>query len=380
LITTVALVANPGLQEMLQLKLAQRLIKLKDYLVSTIIGLTPFFLVVMSVLYFFVLKKDELYDAPLIKVIIFSCLLNLTNTTIFNNAIFALDKLIKSQILSILRQGGFLLLVAFLFLINKLSIINVFWAYCITNTFSIIYVLYLNFKDKVADRFKLAYSKELFLNSLKTYFNNVLNFLTYRANMYILQIYVGFYEFGIYSLAVTLVEKLWIFPESIRSVLYLELTSERQNETFLLKIMRLMTFFIIVSSLFIVPLSFYFIPLVFSKQYTASVLPFLILLPGALLFFYTKLLGAYFIIKNKIIINTYMVIITTSVNIILCFILIPKIFVLGASIAATASYMVGSIYHLFKFSELTKINFAEIFIVKIDDFAVIKKLWARWAK
>ena len=369
--STITLLSNFGLPEMLQLQLAKKIINLKDYLASTLLSTMPIYLLVTSLLFYYLFSANNVYDKPLILSGLYFCLLYQLNS-IFHNAIYALDKILKFQLLEILKQSSFLLITILLYLINFLNIANIFWILVFSNSFSIIYILYINFKTKYKKKVMLAYSKNLFKNSLRAYLNNLLTFMTFRLDLYILKYYVGFYEIGIYSLAVTLVEKLWLFPDSVRSVLYLELSNERQGDDFVAKVLRILTLVILVSGLLIGFLSYYIIPLVFSEKFRDSVLPFIILLPGIMFFCYSKLLASYFIVKDLIKINTYSSIIITIINLSLNVLLIPKFFVAGASIATSIAYIVGSLYHIKKFSSISNIELKSLFIIKKNDFKILK--------
>ena len=371
--STLTLFTGFGLVEMLQLKLAQKLIRLKDYIASTLSATMPIYLITLCVLFYFFYVNDSLGNQVLLNAGLMLCLLFQLNF-IFHNAIFALDKIVTFQMVEIIRHGANLMLILFAIYFNFFNLPNVFWIMVFTNIFSVVYILFYCFRHRVAEKINFAYSKELFKNSLRTYLNNILTFITYRFDVYILKLFVGFYEIGIYTLAVALVEKLWIFPTSIRSVLYLELNNKRKDEAFVAQILRLLTLFVIVVGSVVAVLSFYIIPFVFSERFEASVVPFLILLPGILMFCFSKILAAYFISCDMIKINTYSSIIIACINLILNLILIPKYLIFGAALSKTIAFTIGSIYHLKVFNKVTKTNYTDMLIIKKNDFSVLKLL------
>lgn len=267
-----------------------------------------------------------------------------------------------------------------LYLCKNLSLITILYAFIFINLFGFFYIVYIILRKKyqVIDN-EYTY-KQIFKDAFKVYTNNLLTFMTYRVDLFILKMFVGFYEIGNYTLAVNLAEKIWIFPNSIKQVVYLEIANKRQNEFFVAKIIRLLSFSLIFIFTTLAVISFYLIPLVFSEKFRPSIYPFLLLLPGVILFCYSKILSSYFIAKDMIEVNTYSSILITAVNIIFNFLLIPKFTIYGAAIATTLAYLTGAVYHLNKFKILSKISFKNLLIVKQSDIDFLKPLLLKFKK
>ena len=409
--TTLTLVANFGLLDMLVVKLSKKEINLKEYLASVFIAVMPLFIVVGSILFYFLFGRENINDKPLVHIALLYCLIHQLNT-ICQQSILALDKLIKFQVFEIVKQALFLCLAVLLYYFFVINIKNIFLVLLIPNSIAIVYVAYLSFvslkksqtefgttlrgtsstppnvvpnsvwlfrREGVAkQKLNLPFNKELTKNSLMFYLFNIMNFFTSRIDIYILKwsFVNNFYMIGIYSLAITLVEKIWIVPEAIRSVLFLELSNNRRGEDFVATLLRLLTFFIIISGIIIAFFSIWVIPLVFPKFYE-SVLPFLVLLPGALFYCYNKTLGVYFTVREMLKINTYTSIIVLSINIAINLILIPRYDILGASIAKSVAFIAGAVYHISRFQKVSGISVFNLLVVKKEDFYLIPSLRGR---
>lgn len=366
--SSIVLFGNVGIPEILQLRLAQKKITLNQYLKNTLFFCMPMFFVFVSVIYFIFRDNLNIYEKSVMISVVLYCLTFQLNS-IFHNALFAMDKIIKFQVFDIARQLSFLTLVTFFFYFNKLSLDIVFWILVFVNLISFSYVSYLNIINKQSVKDDFLFSVDLFKEALKIYISNIFAFLTYRIDLYILKIYVSFYEIGLYTMAVSLAEKIWIFPESIRSVVYLELTNKRHGEEFLSKLLRILTAVIVIVGFILAFSSFYIIPLIFSDKYILSVLPFLLLLPGVMVFCYTKVLASYFVARDLITINTFASGIIIAVNISLNFLLIPSYGIRGAAIATTFAYLSGAIYHINKYKNTTKSTFSDLLILKKTDMS-----------
>ena len=392
---TIAMFSCYGLNEMLNVKLAKSEIKMSDYLVSALVGIVPVFLVLGSVIFYFLFYRENMADKPLVIIALGYCLFYLLNM-IFQQTILSMDKLIKYQLFEMSKQFIFLVGAVVLYFLHKLSIINLFMVLIFANSIAIIYVGYLFFSPAFAPpqnmrgendsssvgrkgRGRLVYSRSLFKNSFQAYINHVLTFMTTRVDIFLLKLFVslGYFELGLYTLALTLVEKLWLIPDSVRSVLYLELMNHRRGDDFVARLLRLITTFAVIASVAAVLLSIFLLPLVFGEKFRGSILPFLLLLPGAMFFCFVKVLGTYFVFRDILVINTYMTIIIACVNIIFCMILIPKYSYFGAAIAKSIAYIFGSIYHLNKFRHVSNIPTRDLLIVKKEDFSLVKSFFKK---
>ena len=372
--TTLTLLANMGLPDMLIVKLSKKEINLKEYLLGVLTGVAPIYIILGSVLFYYLFGKENLQDKPLVIIALLYCLIYQINS-ICQQSILALDKLIKFQLFEISKQAIVLCLSITLYYFFTINIFNLFSSLLIANFIAIGYVTYLLLKDKTRGKLKLPFSKDLIKNSLRFYAFNTMNFFTSRIDIYILKwsFTESFYMIGIYSLALTLAEKLWIVPEAIRSVLFLELSNKRKGDDFVASLLRLLTFFMVIVGIIVGFCSIVIIPLLFPKFYE-SVVPFLLLLPGALFYCYSKMLGVYFTINEMLMVNTYSSVIVLSINIILNILLIPKYNILGASMAKSVAFIIGASYHFYKFSRVSKIQFQDLLLIKQNDFITIKSM------
>ena len=369
--TTIALFCSFGLHEILILKLSQKAIQLKDYLTNVLGALIPLYSVVLCIIFFYISKNETFTDKPLLIACLSFCIIHLLDYH-FQPAIYATDRIIKNSILMILKQSTFLILIFVLYFNNAVNLTNIFWVLSFANTFAIIYVLYLNHVNKTNIKARLVISADLISKAIRLYISNILNFMTLNVNIYILRFYVGFYEIGLYALAVTLVEKIWLIPDSVRSVMYLELSNERRGEEFVAQILRFFTFFIIIIGTLLFVTSNRLIIFVFSSEYKDSVLPLLILLPGVLIFGLSRIINAFFIVRELVSINMYASAIIAFTNITLIMLFVPRYGIIGASFASSIAFTIGSVYHIAKFSKESGINILNLLIIKKDDFQLLK--------
>ena len=372
-VSTLVLVLSFGVPGILEIKLAQKKIDLRYYIRKSLSFVLPISILICLLGLSFVFKLSTNIDRSLVYISIvlyFAYLLN----SIFHNAVYALDNIKKFQIIEILKQSSFLTIIFILYLSKNLTLTIILYAFIFINLFGFFYIVYIMLRKKYQVIDNQYTYKQIFKDAFKVYANNLLTFMTYRVDLFILKMFVGFYEIGIYTLAVNLAEKIWIFPDSIKQVVYLEIANKRQNEFFVAKIIRLLSLSLIFIFFIIAVISFYLIPLVFSEKFRPSIYPFLLLLPGVILFCYSKILSSYFIAKDMIEVNTYSSILITAVNVTFNFLLIPKFTIYGAAIATTLAYLTGAVYHLIKFRMLSMISIKNLLIIKQSDLDFIKPI------
>ncbi len=192
---------------------------------------------------------------------------------------------------------------------------------------------------------------------------NLIQFLAFRADIWILDFYSNSKEtVGTYGLSQRLIQMYWMVPIAIASITYPMLSKTGNLSASLLtqttKIIIQIWFYL---SLIILLLAPYFIVLIFGKSYKDSVAPFLILIPGALLFVFAVMLSPYFSAKNKLIKNFWVSMLCLSSILILDLILIPIYGINGAAIASSIGYALAGIFSLYFYCRMENLKIVEFF-------------------
>jgi O-antigen/teichoic acid export membrane protein len=182
-------------------------------------------------------------------------------------------------------------------------------------------------------------------------FINLVQFLAYRADLWILEYYnMNKAQIGIYALSQKLITMYWMVPTAIASITFPMLSRmENLTSTLLTKTVKVFMqvwFYISILSVIIGP---FLISLFFGKEFKESTSPFVIILPGALLFVFNILLAPYFSSKNLLKKNFITSLICLIIIIILDLILIPKFGLEGSAIASSVGYAAAGIIALYNY-------------------------------
>jgi O-antigen/teichoic acid export membrane protein len=220
-------------------------------------------------------------------------------------------------------------------------------------------------------KFSIPYLKESLIFGLKGHVSNVLTFLSYRVDIFLIAYFLDDISVGVYSIAVLLVERVWLIPQAVSSVLFARVANlktdiEKTNFTAFASRNTLFLTFITGSGLAVV--SPFLIKFLFGIDFVESVVPFLYMIPGVVLFSLSKVLANDFTGRGFPEINSYVALVVAFINIALNIILIPKIGLVGAALATSLCYGTDAIIKVIYFSRYNKISFFKFVFVSQSDF------------
>jgi len=230
------------------------------------------------------------------------------------------------------------------------------------------------FLVKKITKFRLSLNKNLLKDSTiyggKVYLANTVSFLNYRLDMLLIAVFLVPAAVGLYSIAVGIAEKLFMFSGALAIVLFPKISSLSDFEAtaFTPKVARHTFFLMIIASLLLAAISTPLIKILFGDNFLPSVLPLLILLPGIIAFGIGGVLAADLCGRGKPEFSLYSSLTCLIVNIILNLLLIPHWGISGAAFASTISYSLDTIVILIAFLIISKKSLSEILIIKKQDF------------
>ena len=204
----------------------------------------------------------------------------------------------------------------------------------------------------------------------------LMNNLNYRIDVLMLRKNVSDAEIGIYSVGISIAEKMWLVSDSLRDVLYSKLIKGRDKD----EVNRVIRFSItacLILVIGLISLGQPFIVLCFGEKYRRSYYPMAIILFGTLVMVYYKIIQAYNIIHKKQKYNFVFLVISVVVNVVLNAVLIPVQGIYGAAIASLISYTICALCFILEYKKYTGSRFSEILIIDREDLQIIKSLLQR---
>lgn len=234
-----------------------------------------------------------------------------------------------------------------------------------------------DFKFEIASQLK-----PFLLYNLSIYTGMFVNFFNYRLDLWIVNNYLSEKELSYYSLASNINQIILFLAVTIGSVMLPNLSSKTENErnAIFIRVSRIsFSFFaIIILTAFI--LSSFIIPFMYGQEFTYTVLPFQLILPGMLFSCITQLFSIYIVSINRNIYNITACSIGLIFTIILDFTLIPNYGIKGAAIATACCYfIIFLITYIFVIAQ-TKIRNLNLFIPTTMDIKNVLTLFKNQLK
>lgn len=210
----------------------------------------------------------------------------------------------------------------------------------------------------------------LLLFGVQTGVADLISFLNYRVDVFVLDLLRGTGEVGVYSVAVQAAEGLWFISSAIGVAIYARvgMVSPAEAAELTARSMRHAIFIIALLGLGLVLVAGIAVPFLFGPRYEAAVSAFRLLVPGIVVFGLGRIFSTYF--TNALgrprvpllIAGTSLV-----VSVPLCFALIPSLGMNGAALATTISYVVSMALAVVLFSRQTGIRPARLLLITADD-------------
>jgi O-antigen/teichoic acid export membrane protein len=226
--------------------------------------------------------------------------------------------------------------------------------------------------------FSSAYLKDCFSYGIKGHMSNVLTYFNYRIDLFVIAHLLDNAAVGIYSIAVALVEKVWIVSQSVSAVLFARvatLTTSEERNRFTMLMARNTLLITAIGSLFLMlGVKILLVP-IFGEEYALSEQPFLWMIPGVVIFSLGRVLSNDFSGRGKPEWNTYVAFVVAVSNIALNFFLIPIFGLLGAALATTISYLLDVLIKSAVFVKVNQQSVFDLVVVKKSDFELYRKQW-----
>jgi len=223
-----------------------------------------------------------------------------------------------------------------------------------------------------AGRGLLSFGLKSFLTSLTQFFN-------YRLDAFLVNMWLGPAQLGIYSVAVTGAELMFYIPRSMVFVLLPKTarTGTVQARKAIPSIIRQVELILLVAGVVLSIVSPYALPLLYGDEFRGGVLPLLILVPGIMGLSTGWMLGAHFegigVPLHATAVTGFSLVVTVVGNLVL----IPRLGIAGAAMASTTAYLAAGLLSVWLFVSLdsgVRISIKELLLPQRSDFRVLGKV------
>lgn len=280
------------------------------------------------------------------------------------------------NMISIIPQAVTLLTVVIALWILGGGVEFVVVAYIVGNIVALIMSLYyLRNYISLKTIFDKSYVKNVLNYGWKAHLGNILAFLNYRVDMFLINGFLNPGAVGLYSIAVHIAERLWMLSQAVSTVLLPRISELKDDEESRRQITPLISRWVLIitalGSLVLVIIVPYLIPLLFGEEFVGAIVAFQIMLPGIVLGSASRVLSNDIAARGRPEINMYLGFVVITVNVIGNLILIPIMGIKGAALATTISYGLNACLKVVVYSKLSRVKWYKSFMPEKRDFYLI---------
>lgn len=294
----------------------------------------------------------------------------------------AIEDFSTYNIVSLAQPIVFLFMVYSLYIFDLLTLKNIvlssFASHFLVLMVSTFYVVKKGFAFKLSN-YSGIYMKRTLSYGLRSHMSNLVAFVNYRADIFLLNILATPVSVGLYYLAVQIVERLWILSQAMSTVLFprfVALHEEDEKRVGLIaKAFRIVIILTLAASLLLSIFGYYAIGLFFGEEFLDAYYAILFLIPGVVFGAGSKILANGIAAKGKPELNMYTSVFAMLLNIILNIFLIPEYGFIGAAIATSIAYTFNSILRIWIVNRIENtFNFNYLYFKKDDFYYIYMKI------
>jgi O-antigen/teichoic acid export membrane protein len=194
---------------------------------------------------------------------------------------------------------------------------------------------------RITWRLNLPYVRALASYGLRAHPANVLGYLGYRLDVFLVDGFKGAAAVGLYGVGVVVVEGLWMPSQAVSTAIFPTIAAEPTESA-----RRAITPFVTRSTLWLtaalggilVLVAGPVVDLLYSSRFSASAAVVRILVPGIVLFSAARVVGNDIAARGRPLVNSVVAAVSVVCNLALNVLLIPRYGIDGAAWASTASY------------------------------------------
>ncbi|UOF92240.1 polysaccharide biosynthesis C-terminal domain-containing protein [Fodinisporobacter ferrooxydans] len=303
----------------------------------------------------------------------------------FSRLLQGLNEIEKLNKANIAQNIAFLVLTAFAFFFMrnhsdyyKLNLILALWA--ISNVISFFYSVYLSRRAcdiTLAAKWDGETGRQMLGFGSNIAVGNLIERVNYRADYFMVDLLHR--QKSIYGISVTASEVMNFVAGTVTSVIYTKISGAEavESQQVTARVFRITAIVSLLIGICGVLLSG-LIPIVYSRKYAGAVAPFTILVFGVALYGLNTIFTTYFTNQlSKPRIAIYLDMTAIVVNVAACYLLIPRLDLIGAAIGSFLGYGSECLLAMFLFLKSSNMRFVDLVWMSKEDWNLIFRMTQR---
>ena len=221
------------------------------------------------------------------------------------------------------------------------------------------------------------YIKKALIYGFQSHLSNILGFLNYRADVFLINWFLSPAAVGLYSVSVGLAEKIWLVSQSAGTVLFPKIAAENEEElrkTFTPFVARTVLWLTALGAIVLFLISKQVILLLYSDAFLPAVSPLQGLVVGIIALAPSRVLANDIAGRGRPALNAYRGLITVFINITLNLLWIPRYGIVGSAWASTVAYTASFIGALLIYCHLSGNPWTVVLLPQPEDWVLYKRI------
>lgn len=272
----------------------------------------------------------------------------------------------------ILQSVGAALAVAYVLVLGEGEVTSVLLALLVVHAATTLYLLVtVTLQTGISLRIRTSEVRDSLRFGAKAYVEVLATRVHERIDIFMIAFLLGDpAQVAFYTIAAGLVSQVRVLPESIGQAAFPQMAGQTDAESasFACKVSRNSFFLVVLMALGLAAIAPIALPLIYGPDYSASVAPFMVLLPGMVLLTVFRVLTRFFAAIDRQNANVVTQLVSTAANLILNLLWIPRYGIVGAAAASLASYGLQAVLITFVFRSVSGKGVAALLIPQREDF------------
>jgi O-antigen/teichoic acid export membrane protein len=208
---------------------------------------------------------------------------------------------------------------------------------------------------------------------------SVIAFLNYRLDVFFVGKLSGLSQVGIYTVAVSLAQLIWLLPQAAATVLLPHVSRQRSRAAGdtaadTARVTRIVVLASVGASVAVGVGSVLLLPTVFGNAFKPSIVLLIALLPGCVMLSIATVPAAYIAGIGRPGINLRIATVTLAVTVVMDVALIPRFGAMGAAVASTTAYSISAILTIAYFLRWTDLASRSVLVATAADVRAVVQL------
>jgi O-antigen/teichoic acid export membrane protein len=291
------------------------------------------------------------------------------------------NQLLRFNAINVVLAVAWVILVALALTVLRGGVVGAVWAYAAANVIAFAAALAFVPAAVAVPKVRRAFTalRTLAAFGLRAQLSTVLQFFSYRFDLFLLNATAGLGAAGVYSVATLLAESVWYIPSAVGLVLAPRVAAgvEGDDDDMTAAICRGTALVSVTGAIVIAVLAPLLVLVLFGSVFLPAVVPLWVLLPGAVALGLDKPIASYQLGRGRPQISLYVALLATPITIAAYVLLIPKYGIVGAATGSTISYVATTAIEIVYLHRVSPLRLRNLVIPRRSDWRLYASAWQR---